>query len=110
MDKPAFAELLTRVQARPRMWLADERFTTFVAFVDGADAASGGELLAGFRESLAAEYGWAGSSYAWWGLIVERVLPDRVEFRSSIGDLGEEESGPLNAEMFDRLVAFLSPT
>lgn len=92
------------------MWLADERFTTFVAFVDGADAASRGELLAGFPEWLAAEYGLADSSYAWWGLIVHRVLPDRIQSRSSLGDLDEDESGPLVAELFNCLVAFLSAT
>ena len=110
MDRPDFAELLTKIQARPRMWIADERFTTFVAFVDGADAASRGELLAGFREWLAAEYGWAGSSYSWCGLIAHRVLPDHVESRRSLGDLDEEKSGPLIAEMFNRLVSFLSAT
>lgn len=88
--------------------VADERFTTFVAFVDGADAASGGELLAGFREQLAVEYGVPGSSLSWSGLILRHVLPDHIESRTSVGDLNEEESRALNTEAFNRLLVHLA--
>lgn len=108
MDRAAFAELLEEARARPRMWLPDERYTTLVAFVTGCDAASGQALLYGFNEWLAAFYLCRPTSVAWWGQVGDRITPDHPESRRHYGDLDEEASRPLNAELFDRLLEFLN--
>jgi hypothetical protein len=108
VDRADFAELLEQVRHRPRMWLADERFTTLVAFVDGVDEGNGRALLAGFNEWLAHQYLGHESSVAWWGLVGRAVRPGHIESRTYYGDLDENASEPFNAELFDRLLDYLN--
>ncbi len=105
-DVGALAATLQHLQRRPRMHIFDERFTTFVAYIDGLEA--GGQLCREFSDWLAHGYLGGESSQHWAGLICDRFFRDEPKTATFLGDLDEPASAPLVREMFDRWAEFLA--
>lgn len=65
-----FSARLHDVRRRPAAYGLDGSYTNFVAFINGADAATGSELLRAFRPWLAHKLG-RGANLVWWVLVQE---------------------------------------
>jgi len=88
------------------MHIFDERFTTFVAYIDGPLCDS--RLSFEFSDWLAHRYLGGESNQHWVGLIRDQFFPDSPRMPTFLGDLDEPASAPLVAEMFDRWSEFLA--
>lgn len=62
-------------KSRPRMFVARVSFEAVTGVLAGYDIASGGALLKGFQEWLAARSG-TGENLVWWALVAELAFPD----------------------------------
>ncbi|MGR6973957.1 hypothetical protein ACU639_30915 [Streptomyces cynarae] len=67
MDLPT---RLRDVHRRPGAYGIDGSYGNYVAFINGGDAATDGELLRGFRSWLAERLG-HGTNLVWWALVQE---------------------------------------
>jgi hypothetical protein len=80
----------------------DFRYLAVMSYVEGCDAATGYELLAGFNA-------WLGvPSIAWSSTIVTRRIPEFEEHGRRFSDLTAEEDAALIADLFDALDRFLT--
>jgi hypothetical protein len=90
------------------MWLPDERYTTLVGFVVGCCAATDRDLLNDFGQWLTVQYDAKPINFVWWAKVGRPEDRDPPRTRTYYGDLDEAVSVPLNNELFDRLLEFLS--
>ena len=74
MELEALQATLQHLQERPRMHIFDERYTTFVAYIDGLE--SGDRMCRDFSDWLARRYLGCDSNKHWVGLINDRVYPE----------------------------------
>ncbi|MFF3918458.1 hypothetical protein ACFYZB_34270 [Streptomyces sp. NPDC001852] len=70
-----FPTRLQDVHRRPGAYGLDGSYLNYVAFVNGADAASDGELLRNFRPWLAERLG-RGTNLVWWVLVQDIYVAD----------------------------------
>ncbi|GAA4630334.1 hypothetical protein GCM10023196_055270 [Actinoallomurus vinaceus] len=72
-----YREMFTLFSRRPGMYLPNPvSFATAVAFIQGCDTMSGGEMLDGFRDWLvSAKLGQFENSLVWWALVLHLVEP-----------------------------------
>jgi len=106
MELEALQATLQHLQERPRMHIFDERYTTFVAYIDGLESEDG--MCRDFSDWLARRYLGCDSNKHWVGLINDRVYPDSEWTPTYLGDLDETASAPLVREMFERWSEFLT--
>ncbi|MET9078857.1 hypothetical protein ABZX95_43600 [Streptomyces sp. NPDC004232] len=65
-----FPTRLRDAHRRPGAYGLDGSYLNYVAFINGGDAATDGELLRGFRPWLAERLG-HGTNLVWWALVQE---------------------------------------
>jgi hypothetical protein len=71
-----FGLVLDILIKRPRMMLHDDRYATFVAFIEGYDTAVGNTLLSGFQEWVAEQLtGSSINNVHWAWLIIKSHSP-----------------------------------
>ena len=89
-----YRQLFEAVRRRPRMYIMDERFATFAAFVRGCEAGNDGQLLAGFREWLVVRRG-GGRNLAWEALVLHEAGLRPQDLRAPEGGPdGRADGGP----------------
>ena len=86
------------------MYVVDRRFPTLVAYVAGSDAATGGQLLEGFREWLHERRREGGeTSLTWDAQLLHARYPGRTR-----DELAEDEGSKLVDDLFEALDQFLA--
>jgi hypothetical protein len=104
-----FRALFQSVRARPEMYGIDNRYRMLLAFVNGCDAATGGELLTGLHEWVHRRSGGKGRTpIAWDWQLVDARHPDFRRRSRSFADLSGDEDAELVGDLFDTLDAFLT--
>ncbi|MER8115612.1 hypothetical protein [Streptomyces sp. NPDC094031] len=93
-----FPTRLRDVQRRPGAYGLDGSYRNYVAFINGGDAATDGELLRGLRPWLAERLG-HGANLVWW-VLVEKTYA---------AEAGVPSDAPLaDEDLCDRLFGLLS--
>ncbi|MFJ6393904.1 hypothetical protein ACIQJT_40735 [Streptomyces sp. NPDC091972] len=100
-----FGRLLMDVQKRPNAYGLDGGYREFVAFVNGCNAATRGELLNGFSAHLAARLG--GGSNLYWALLVAKlgVAPNEIR---CVEDVSKAVEDQVVTRLFAELLDFLA--
>lgn len=101
-----FREVLSDVKKRPSAYGLNGGYREFVAFINGANAASGGNLLQGFSAFLAAKLGEGENLY--WALLVAKIALSPATVTSPDGVLGLHEQVAVDC-LFRETLEFLSP-
>lgn len=100
-----FCELFANLVERRRMFLPDDRYYTLVAFVEGCNAATGWELLAGFNQWTAAQVLGHQSSLHWSVVIASKSSPEML--KSGHGAIPSEIEASAAADLLKLLDEFL---
>jgi hypothetical protein len=98
---------LAFVRQRREMFGIDWRYRSAVAYVQGCDAGTGGQLLKGLNDWMQQRIG-AGRSIAWWGQLVHQRYPELKKEGRRYSDLTRDESECLIDDLFDAVDTFLA--
>jgi hypothetical protein len=102
-----FRKLFKRVRRTPRMYVLSDRYDVMVAFVCGCDAATGGNLLAGFQEWAAERVtGHPEASVSWAGLIAHSQSPEGSA--RPLSELSGEPGAAAADKLLDLIDEFLA--
>jgi hypothetical protein len=101
-----FRKVFAAMRRARRMYVGDDRFLTTVAYVDGCNTATDGDLLNGFQEWLTAKCGIDVGSNHWQAIL----LANRGLFEEgrSLPELTKEQHDLLVDDMLAALHEFLS--
>ncbi|WP_059011071.1 hypothetical protein [Streptomyces specialis] len=99
-----FTHVITDVRRRPNAY-ALRGYREFVAFVNGYNTATGGQLLDGFSARLAGRLGRGGNLH--WAELIAKLAtaPEEVRTMDDMSGPQEEQATKL---LFEELLAFLA--
>ena len=100
-------DLFQRLDQRPSMYLPNERYFAVVAFVEGCNAATGWELLAGFNEWAASQILEHESSRHWSAIVASKFAPEILKEPSAARIPAEAEKAA-SKELLRLLDIFLA--
>ncbi|WP_317441970.1 hypothetical protein [Streptomyces collinus] len=97
--------IFSDVKRRPSAYGLNGGYREFVAFLNGANAASGGKLLRGFSDFLAGKIGSGQNLY--WALLVAQIAAAPEPIASPDEILGAQEQVAIDC-LFRELLEFLN--
>jgi len=103
-----FRSLFRGLAQYPRMYVLSDTYLALVSFISGCDAATGGELLAGFDTWLAARSRVHGStSLAWPVVVAARRWEPILDRDVTIEQIPASLQGEVKEDLMDLLEQFL---
>jgi hypothetical protein len=89
------------------MWLPDDRWTTAMAYLQGASDADPAEPLRGFSEWVKSQLGKTESSYIWWSILLQNLTGEDSGGPGWL-DLSDDQNAEMLRLMYELMLTYLN--